>query len=272
MRTVLLICLAGAVLSEKYYYHYTTGYMGVNGEYSGNIPGSLIIEDIEGMVTILGMYMNGTVKIPFVFTSRSTQIKHNGEDIIIDGLSYISMWRDKRYFAAGETKATGTLSKKISYHLLGECLAPNSFKVELQAIAQHSKCLTYDPEEGALRAATLIGESPEWYQAVHILNYAIKGHPYYFNEKATKDTKMSSHFGASSCSWYMKEYISSMEGKPGFAIVGKDGAHCGILNKDADKFIHRNPITQKIEETPLSMVNVYFRNGYLFKDYTCFAS
>ncbi|MDR3548385.1 MAG: hypothetical protein P4M11_09010 [Candidatus Pacebacteria bacterium] len=56
--------------------------------------------------------------------------------------------------------------------------------------------------------------------------------------------------------------------KPGFLIIGEDGKHCAVVDKEGDKFVHVNPNTKKVALTPLSRIGEFFKDGYIVKDYS----
>ena len=85
--------------------------------------------------------------------------------------------------------------------------------------------------------------------------YSAIGNPYAFSEAG--------------CRLYYEWFKPTKAANPGIIIVGNDGKHCAILNEKANAFIHANPVTKTVTETPIAMINAFFRKGYVLREYTC---
>ena len=154
---------------------------------------------------------------------------------------------------SGKIKITGTW-ERVAY--IGWCYSEKSkSNYTLLGTGEYAKCKFYSTDEGAKRAQTLIGQHSDMYSAVNVLNYATIGYPYVAS--------------INNCKWYMDNVPDASNPKPGYVIVGKDAAHCAVIDKEGDKFIHTNPVTKTVSTTSMSMIKNYFKNGYVFKDYNC---
>ena len=245
-----------AVLSQDFnYFHYTDGTMVIDKVLKAKISGPIVVEFLgtANITTIAGMHIQGTTETPFALVAKINKFVQDGDNIEIEANCTEAYWGTRYFAATGSVKINGTWNEAY-YH--ATCDHPKTrVHWEIHALGKHSNCSTYSPEEAAVRSKTLIGQAAEVFRPVHVLNYAIIGHPYI---PSFKD-----------CAAYIPLFVNATETKPGFAVVGIDGAHCGIIDKEGDKFIHTNPVTKKVSETPLAMINNFFKNGYIIKDYTC---
>ena len=258
MRAVFLLCvLLGALCEELHFFHYTEGQLVVNKEAAVKIDGPLYINFRQTMNTTLiaGMHIKGTVYTPFGFSAKITKFVGDKDNFKIEADCYEAAW-GREY----SNKLTGKISMEGSYQKAtynGTCTVEstkNSYSIV--ASGTYTPCrVLYTEIEAAKRAATLIGAKEELYKAVHVLDYAYLGYPYLNT--------------VPNCKYYLDNFKEEAAAKPGFAIVGKDAAHCAIVDNEGDKFIHSNPAKKEVTINPLSMLKDYFPKGFVFKDVKC---
>ncbi len=256
MRTFVFACLLLAVFcDEMHFFHYKDGEMKIQGEQPAKISGPIFIEFLKtiNVTTIAGMHIKGSTETPFALGAKITKVIRDGDKITVEAACFEAGWGTKPMKMEGTVNVTGTWNE-IHYHAHCENKETKA-RWEINAHATATKCPLYAPAEAGARAKILVGQHAEVFQAVHVLNYAIIGYPYVN--------------GIRNCTWYLQNFKNATDAKPGFAIVGNDGAHCGIIDKEGDKFIHTNPVKKLVTETPLSMAKDFFKKGYTLKDYTC---
>eukprot|EP00830_Metopus_es_P018199 TRINITY_DN623_c0_g1_i1.p1 TRINITY_DN623_c0_g1~~TRINITY_DN623_c0_g1_i1.p1 ORF type:complete len:271 (-),score=38.33 TRINITY_DN623_c0_g1_i1:11-823(-) len=257
MKTLLLACLLAFAFCEEYYtYHFKGGDMIVNQEKPVKVSGPIYIEFLKTMnLTIIsGMHEKGAQRTPFGFVNLITSIVMKDGQVEMIGKCKEGGWGTNMMGnLEGVMRITGTKDK---IHYVGNCSHKESkmnFTIIADAVA--SKCPFYLPPEGAARAHTLVGESSEKYQPNHVLNFALFGYPY-INTLAN-------------CSVYLNMFPDVSDVKPGFLVVGKDGKHCGLFDKEGDKFIHSNPAAKKVTLTSNVQLKNFFPAGYVIKEYKC---
>jgi hypothetical protein len=257
MKAILLtLLLALALCDEMHYLHYKGGNLVVNTEPAVKVEGPIFIEFLKTMniTAIAGMHLKGSVKTPFGFSARIVSFNKSGDKIDIRANCTEASWGVKPLHGMkGEVRITGTFQKAEYYGWCYHEATKQNFSIT--ATGNYVKCPIYLPPEAAVRARILVGEKAEGYQPIHVLNFAVMGYPY-INSIAN-------------CSWWLDKFTNQTAPKPGYVIVGKDGAHCGILDKEGDKVIHSNPAKKLVTETPLSLINEFFKNGYVLKEYHC---
>eukprot|EP00829_Urostomides_striatus_P016690 TRINITY_DN556_c0_g1_i1.p1 TRINITY_DN556_c0_g1~~TRINITY_DN556_c0_g1_i1.p1 ORF type:complete len:289 (-),score=71.04 TRINITY_DN556_c0_g1_i1:8-874(-) len=155
----------------------------------------------------------------------------------------------------GKLIATGTSYDHLD--IKANCMNPqtkDSFAVEISG--NKYNCSYYTPADASVRAQYLIGEKQEKYMSFNVLTFAVYGYPYISKVK--------------NCRYFLTHVGSpTKEMKPGFIIVGTDGKHCAILDKEGEKFIHTNPVTKIVTAQPNTMLKEYFREGYVIKGWGC---
>ena len=117
-------------------------------------------------------------------------------------------------------------------------------------------CSVYKDKYASEGANYLVGGKKNHFRDVHVLNFAYYDYPYISVLKE--------------CKYYLNNFGAISDTiKPGYAIVGKDGMHCGVINSEGNSFIHTNPTKGEVTVTPLSAANTYFHNGYVIKTVPC---
>eukprot|EP00829_Urostomides_striatus_P019769 TRINITY_DN786_c0_g2_i2.p1 TRINITY_DN786_c0_g2~~TRINITY_DN786_c0_g2_i2.p1 ORF type:complete len:296 (+),score=108.71 TRINITY_DN786_c0_g2_i2:70-957(+) len=255
-----LLFLAGiflfALCQEYHFFHYSAGHMVINDAPRIAVNGNILVELVQGMniSIITGLYTRGGVHTPFSIVSNTTRYVQNGKEVEIEADCWRAEWGTKFLEDfAGKMKINGTW-QRISFHLKATSNGKKN-TYELNATGTYAKCGFYIPSEAARRAHILINEKSETYQPVHVVNYAVFGFPYIYH--------------VPTCKWYLDKFPETNVTKPGFLIVGKDGKHCGILDKDAENLIHSNPAKKKVTATPLPLIKDFFPQGYVIKEYKC---
>ena len=257
MKFIILSCLLLAAFCQQFhFFHYTDGHMVVDKLHPAKISGPIFIEFLKtmNMTTIAGMHIQGTTETPFALVAKITKFVQNGDKIAIDAECTEAGWGTKFFAANGTVKIEGSWND-IKYH--ANCLhkqAPHTHW-EIHADGKYSKCPTYPPVEAGTRAKTLVGQSVEVFNAAQVINYATIGYPYIR--------------ALGNCTAHLHRHKNATDSKPGFLVIGVDGAHCGIVDKEGDKFIHANPVSKKVSETPMAMIKNFFKNGVVYKDYSC---
>ena len=252
MKAILAVCLflVGLSYAEHYYFQVTEGQMTINKGKPGKFSGVSHLENSFGFSTFSGTYVDGSNFTPFTIGGMILKFDNNGK-IDVDATCTEGSWDKKAFRPEGKVKLTGTLTD-VTYHVDCEDKA-SKIHWEITGKAKASKCTQYSPIEAAVRAKDTIGKHAEDFSAVQVVNYAIIGYKYTIGK----------------CKDYLDNFKKVDKSSAGFAIVGKDGEHCGIMDKDGDKFIHTNPVKKLVDETPLAMAKNFFKNGYVFVDCSC---
>ena len=257
MRTIFFACLFLSIFCQyQYFYHYANANVSYNREHPVKVFGP-VMQDAKygnGTYTFAGIHVSGNVKTPYALVCYYERMgRALGKKYEPKGGCSELKWGTKSYGVECDAKLNGTW-----YELDFSAVCKNkTSKIHWEIKILRGRCtgcLQYTPAEAATHAKLLVGEKGDIYQPVHVLNQAVMGYAYYEKIK--------------NCDYYLKNFDDSKEAKPGFLIVGTDGAHCGIITQEGDKFIHANPITKTVIETPLTMAKAFFRNGYILKDYT----
>ena len=256
MKLIFIALLLSAIFCEEYHTYHYEGKMAVNSDPLVAINGPIYIELLKTMnVTIIsGMHTKGSVNTPFGFVAKITKIIMNGNKMEIEVKCWEGGWGHQMVNdLVGMIRITGDLNQ---IEFMQNCTEPKSkMQVGINAHGVKAQCPFYLPPEAAKRAQILVGEKEEMYKPIHVLNFAVMGYPYI---ESIKD-----------CSWWLKNFHNATEGKPGFVVVGTDGKHCGIVDKEGDKFIHSNPVKHLVTATPMAMLKDFFKAGHVFKEYKC---
>ena len=255
MKAIVLALLILAVFAEERITYHYDGKIVVNNEPAVTIEGPFftVTKVATDHTLIAGMHIKADVHTPFGFQAKITSFKKDGDKIEVKGACNLAAWGRSTFAVKGEVIISGTIQKATYTGWCYRDETKTNYTISAEGI--HRDCWFYTPEEGAKRVQFLIGESVETYHAVHVVNYATIGYPYLGPVQ--------------SCKYYLDNVKNATGPKAGFVIVGKDGAHCAIIDKEGDKFVHSNPQTKKVGPTPMNLIDTFFKNGYVFKDYTC---
>jgi len=257
MKVILfLLCIIFTVFcDEAHLYFFKDGTYKMNNEAISKVDGPFyaILLNVANVTTIAGMQIS-TIS-PFSFDGKITNVIRTGDHVEIDSECYEGEYKGKKYQLTGKIKIIAHADwSEATYQ--GKCEnAANKLTWEIHADGKQSKCDFYPAQEAANRAAVLVGQNGETFQAVNVLNYPIFGYPYVSHVK--------------DCSWFLKKFKTVTQAKPGYVIVGTDGAHCAIIDKDGDKFIQSNPVKKEVTLTPLILASTFFPKGYVIKEYIC---
>lgn len=249
----ILFLIAFAVCDEVHYFRYN-GTMEV-GSNKGIIFGPLFFEfkAKSNLTYIGGMFVKDKVHTPFEFGAKITTIAYKEDKSFVINATFIEgKWEKKVLRVHGNVVIEGTWDK-VTYKGIAEDTAGKT-KYVIDAIAEKVACPYYPMPEAAVRAGYLVGEKASVYQAPHVLNHAVFGYAYlnynckYYHDQVGKETK---------------------ELKPGVVVVGVDSAHCAIIDREGDKFIHSNPVKKEVTSNPVTMLKDYFKKGWILKEYSC---
>ncbi len=69
--------------------------------------------------------------------------------------------------------------------------------------------------------------------------------------------------------WGYRRFKATTVTKPGVVVIAQDGKRCGVVDKEGDKVVHRDPDSGKIILSPLTYLEKYFGKGYTIHDYSC---
>eukprot|EP00826_Nyctotherus_ovalis_P034552 TRINITY_DN2891_c0_g1_i23.p1 TRINITY_DN2891_c0_g1~~TRINITY_DN2891_c0_g1_i23.p1 ORF type:complete len:272 (-),score=16.15 TRINITY_DN2891_c0_g1_i23:47-862(-) len=159
--------------------------------------------------------------------------------------------RRKREATSGEIYLEGP---KDAVNLTGECNFEDGSKFSIKSMLYEVKNPMYSAKEAGLRARSLIGQSIQKFKASEVISYAGIDVVY---------------LGPVMDCWTSLADIKDASGPaPGVTILGKDGKHCAIIDHEGTKFIHSNPVRGVVTEDSMALLNRYFPNGYVYKNYT----
>ncbi len=252
MKATFLFCLiATAACIELSTYHYKDGSMSVNGAKAGKIDGPIFMEFLnnQNVTIIAGMY---SAKTPFFFAAKIISYKVSGGKYVANATCLEAAWGTTALKALnGTIIVTGVVNSTAIFK--GVCATTkgtiNNYSMSAQGT--YAKNVYYTPLEAAKRAPILVGHKT--YKAPHVLNFAIYGYPFLSQSM--------------NCAWYLKNFKNATEAKAGYVVVGTDGKHCGIIDAEADKFVHVNPTTKIVIMSTMSSLHQFFPKGYQLKSY-----
>ena len=145
---------------------------------------------------------------------------------------------------SGKVKMIGDWNKA---EFNGDCIGPLG---QGHLIFNFKAVVLIDPsfslDEIVTRTKRCVGYRTDFFTPESIINYAM--FDYLYKEYTCQD--------------YINLFVET-DPIPGAIIVGRDGKHCGILDKGWNKFIHSNPIRKLVTITPMSMTDRFFKNGYI---------
>lgn len=253
MKALFFFLLLAFALCDRKYFTYKKGTLQYGNEASGEIFGHLEImnEGRDQYVELNGLHLGG-IRRPFAFIMGLP--KMNWDEPGLTGECRSGKWDLK------SLKLTGTYSVTYSGDTVkfeGACTDLSTKKVfKINFTGNSTKCLVFQPPEPAIRSMYLIGEKISRYRPAYVLNFAYYDYPFMRILR--------------NCRFYLNKFgDTATEAKPGYAIVGKDGMHCGVVDHEGTKFIHANPAKKQVTLTPLALANNFFRNGFVFKTVPC---
>ena len=250
----LLVLSAFCLKEEFHYFHYKEGHIIVDKEKPVKTTGPIFLEFLNTMniTSIAGMHSQGNTYTPFEFAGKVVSFKREGDrNFQIVANCTEGAWGMSLMKLQGQIHVNGQWKGKIHYH--GSCVdlaSKKNYTVEAQG--EYSSTPFYLPAEAAVRAQLIVGQSDEAFKPVNVLNFAVIGYTYINMIK--------------NCTFYA-QFKNATESKPGYVVLGNDGAHCAVVDKEGDKFIHSNPAKKQVTMNPMSMLKDFFKNGYTFKLY-----
>ncbi len=237
------------------YYHYTNGTITQFGTEPVHTDGPIFIEFLRTMnITVIsGTHLNG---VAFAFAAKITMFYESDGNFIMEGDCWEGSWGlHKQFKTVGHVRLCGSWT---SLHYRSECASPdlNTNWTVNELGASASKCPFYAPAEAAIKASTLLGQQRSLYGSVHVVSYATVGYPYVH--------------AIQNCTWYLQNLKkNATKAAAGLVVVGLDGKHCGVVDREGDKFIHSDPKREVVAATPLVRLHEFFPKGVVYKDYTC---
>jgi len=253
MKILFVFLLLGLALCDRKYFIYKDGNLQRKDEAKASIFGHLEImnEGRDNYVELNGFFL-GAVHSPFAFIFDLPKMNFNEGEAT--GECKSGAWDHDRLKLTG--KYTVTVGEDF-VKFEGHCVSTDNQKsYKIDFIGNSTKCLVYQPPEPAIRVMYLIDEPTSRYRPSHVLNFAYYDYPFL-------DV-------LNNCRFYLNNFGTvETEPKPGYAIVGKDGMHCGVIDREGTKFIHANPSRKEVTLTSLAVVDTFFRNGYVFKSVPC---
>ena len=196
-----------------------------------------------------------STKVPFYMVFEMTSFYVRGDKVTVTGECKKGAWNGKAIETmTGGFMATGTW-EKMTFN--GTCASEDKTAILLlTSEGVGDTCNAYGPLDASPRAAYLEGSTSAKFNAGSVLNFALFGYPYFEVLK--------------NCRPYLRGFGTIVnETKPGYLIVGKDGAHCAMVDKEGDKFIHMNPVKKAVTINPITMLKDFFKNGYIIREYDC---
>jgi len=251
---ILLLFAALAFCDDRKYFHYN-GTMKVKTD-DTTIFGPIFVEfrKTENLTIIAGMSVINRVHTPYELSAKFHHYITKPDGSFVINATCVEARLGKKTFS----KLKGIILMEGTWehaHLTGKCeAADGSVSLEPKAEAVKNPCEFYPMEEAAIKAGYLVGEHSEVYGAANVLSHAVYGYAY---------LKMS-------CKDYLKTVGQETKDlKPGVLIIGTDGEHCGIIDREGDKFIHSNPVKKEVTMNPMTMAKDFFKKGFVLKEYKC---
>ncbi len=257
MMKVILIALLFAVAACDTYKHYHYNGTMARASAEQTIFGAIFVEFLKNTNAsyIAGMSVSKTrVHTPFELAGKFAKVEVKSDNsFVINVTINEAKWDNKKFAAQGNMIIVGTWDKATVDAYVVDTKTQMVYKLHAQAI--RSPCGYYSMPEAATRAGFLVGEKARLYKAANVLNHALWGYAFIhtFN-----------------CKYYLEKFGTvTNETKPGALIVGKDGKHCAVVDKEGDKFIQSHTTKDKVMLTPMTMLKTFFPQGYVLKEYDC---
>lgn len=253
MKTLFILLLLGLATCDKKYFTYKKGKLQQGNEAAAEIFGHLEIMQTgkNNYVELNGLYLGGAHK-PFAFIMTEPKMDPSGAGL--SGECKSGAWDLEHLKLTG--KYTITLADNV-VKFEGLCTnTETKLTYKIDFVGNSTKCLVYQAPEAADRAKYLIGEKASHFRPSHVLNFVYYDYPFLDVMK--------------NCRFYLTKFgKEEPSAKPGYAIVGKDGMHCGVLDNEGNKFIHTNPAKKEVTLTSIALADTFFKNGYVFKSVPC---
>ena len=253
---ILLLSLVFAAKCDDYYFVYSAGTLQYGNEIAQKIFGRLtvVIGPRHKYTELTGMYVGGK-HIPFAFAFDVEKSTIDGDKIYAEGPCTFAAWDAKKtHSVSGGHMVYGAVSEVGFEATCNDLESKTNYVIKLEGL--HYDCEVFKAGDAAVRAQFLLGESRDHYLPAQVLNFAYYDYPYL---SVLPD-----------CKFYLNMFGAvGDETKPGYAIVGKDGAHCAVVDKEGDKFIHMNPVKNVVTTQPLTMIKEFFKAGWVIKKVPC---
>lgn len=246
MKSLIFVSLILAItcqVPEMHYFRYKEGSLKVGDDFTFEIFGSFFHIEQGGEMMMQFAGTERTTMTPFMIVGSTEGA----------GLSFeykclgVMMLGEENKKLTGTIKFEGTWDKAI---VSGDCVSEAGEHWIFKSEGVKSDSMFYPPVEAGLRAKYLVGRSSDICEAPAVIMYAIADMP----------------FTDIPCQFFTT--FDDLPGpEPGAVIVGDDAEHCAIVDNEGDKFIHSNPIKDKVTYESLALVHQYFPNGFTYKAY-----
>lgn len=251
---IFSLLLLSVFASNLTFYHYRYGSISRDFEPYQLVDGPLFIEE-EGFghtVVLAGLYRNNYTNVSFAVMGFANRTYVDNRTVKYMARCVRGSWAHKEQRLSGYINI---VQRDDIVYFNGTCFGVGrnaSLRANVTAVRHRSPF--YTPNESAQRAHELLGMSGRQYRAVHVVNHAVLGYAYVPK--------------VANCSWYLHNFNSTLQLKPGIVIVGNDGRHCGVLSNRGRRFIHSEPRKKRVIESSLAVVGQYFRKGFTLKDHS----
>eukprot|EP00826_Nyctotherus_ovalis_P066169 TRINITY_DN9760_c0_g1_i5.p1 TRINITY_DN9760_c0_g1~~TRINITY_DN9760_c0_g1_i5.p1 ORF type:complete len:302 (-),score=83.53 TRINITY_DN9760_c0_g1_i5:178-951(-) len=251
MKAIFYLLILELVACDRKYFTYKSGTLKNEKDVIHEIFGHIEImnEGNTKYIELNGLQLS-TPRIPFALIFDLPTVSGNKAT----GLCRSGRWD------LGSMKLTGKYTFEIKENAItfeSTCLDRLHGKIyDINFTGNSTKCLVFQPPEPSHRVQYLIGERTSRFRPAYVLNFAYYDYPFMNILR--------------NCRFYLNKFGSTAsDPKPGYAIVGNDGMHCGVVDHEGTKFIHANPAKKTVTLTPLALARTFFRNGYVFKSVPC---
>lgn len=252
MKAILFALLVTTVLSQNIEVHafrYKNGHIKTGDNQNVTANGSLYYEKRGKDEVIEFVGLEPSTKTSFIVVGA---YRAHGDEADVDR-TFECVGGAWGYDDPG--RLTGTITLKGTWDaavLVGDCATRNGKHWIFGATGNKSNSLFYPPAEAGVRAKDLIGESIEKFRAPHVIFHAIFDYAYL---QVTCREMLNARFP------------DAPGPEPGALIIGKDGAHCAILDNEGSKFIHSSSKDKKVAYDSLAVIGTHFPQGHVFKRY-----
>ncbi len=252
---VILVATLLAVAACEGEKHYMYGGAMTRGGEKRHTFGAMYIKD--NMAFIGGMSMNSShIHCGFELSGKFSKIEYKEDkSFVINATLSAGKWMNISFPATGYMSIVGTWENATVVVIAMD--TKRKMEYTLHVKASKSVCGYNTMAEAAVRASYVLDEGTNVYHAADVLNHAVWGYAY---------------IQKFSCKYYKDSFGTKIDAtKPGAIIVGKDGKHCAIVDKEGSKLIQSHPSKDKVMQVPITAgtLRVYFPKGYIIKEYAC---
>eukprot|EP00826_Nyctotherus_ovalis_P034093 TRINITY_DN2797_c0_g1_i5.p1 TRINITY_DN2797_c0_g1~~TRINITY_DN2797_c0_g1_i5.p1 ORF type:complete len:264 (-),score=46.50 TRINITY_DN2797_c0_g1_i5:111-902(-) len=232
---------------NRHAFHYKDGTISIGTNPEEKLTGSVYHKKESNYQVVYFVGMNYATMTPFMVAGLDRSGNYDTAFKTYD--CHVARWASKDAVNfTGSIKLTGTWA---SAKVKGTCINDKE-TWNFNADGMESRKLFYRDEEAGLRARALLGRSTKDFGASNVVMYAMLDYP---------------HFSSNCRTYFGPEFPDLIYPQPGAIVLGKDGAHCGIIDDKGSKFVHSHPSKEKVADESLAMLGKYFPNGVVYKGY-----